>query len=177
MRSLLLHLPGPGGGLLSPWGAVLLHLHLFLRTSTVVESSCQGHADGLLLVPKHRAQPGGGSGGGGAGGRGVGGGEEGKRGKGRSYVVRGCWGSLSGSAARYGRRLSGLLHAGFPRPLRPRKKRREEGARRSRRGSRMRGRKRSCSRNAVLSVIRNRSTHVPLIQGSDPASGSRADSC
>ena len=29
----------------------------FLRTSTVVESSCQGHADGLLLVPKHRAQP------------------------------------------------------------------------------------------------------------------------
>ena len=57
VRSLLLHLPGPGGNLLSPWGAVLLHLHLFLRTSTVVESSCQGHADGLLLVPKHRAQP------------------------------------------------------------------------------------------------------------------------
>ena len=26
-------------------------------TSTVVESSCQGHADGLLLMPKHRAQP------------------------------------------------------------------------------------------------------------------------
>ena len=49
--------PGPGGGLLSPWGAVLLHLHLLLQTSTVVESSCQGHADGLLLVPKHRAQP------------------------------------------------------------------------------------------------------------------------
>ena len=57
MRCLILHLPGPGGNLLSPWGAVLLHLHLFHRTSTVVESSCQGHADGLLLVPKHRAQP------------------------------------------------------------------------------------------------------------------------
>ena len=56
-RSLLCPWAGPGGGLLSPWGAVLLHLHLLLRTSTVVEISCQGFADGLLLVPKHRAQP------------------------------------------------------------------------------------------------------------------------
>ena len=57
VRRVLHLLPGPGGGLLSPWGAVLLHLHLLFRTSTVVESRCQGHADGLLLVPKHRAQP------------------------------------------------------------------------------------------------------------------------
>ena len=55
---LVLHLLlGPGGKLLAPWGAVLLHLHLLLRTSTVVESSCQGHADGLLFVPEHRTQP------------------------------------------------------------------------------------------------------------------------
>ena len=57
MRRVLHLLPGPGGNLLSPWGAVLLHLHLFQRTSTVVESSCQGHADGLLLMPKLSSPP------------------------------------------------------------------------------------------------------------------------
>ena len=36
---------------------VLLQLHLLLRTSTVVECSCQSLADGLLLVPEHRTQP------------------------------------------------------------------------------------------------------------------------
>ena len=44
VRRVLHLLPGPGGGLLYLWGAVLLHLHLLLRTSTVVESSCQAEA-------------------------------------------------------------------------------------------------------------------------------------
>ena len=49
--------PGSGAGVLSPWGSVLLQLHLFLlRSSTVVECSCRSHADGLLLMPKHRTQ-------------------------------------------------------------------------------------------------------------------------
>ena len=57
---LLVHLTllGSGAGLLSPRGGVLLQLHhLHLWSSTVVECSCQSHADGLLLMPQHGTQP------------------------------------------------------------------------------------------------------------------------
>ena len=43
MHLVHLTLPGPGGGLRSPWGAVMLR--------AVVCCSDQGHADGLLFVP------------------------------------------------------------------------------------------------------------------------------
>ena len=54
VRFFRLTLPGSGAGVLSPYG-VLLHLHLRLpRTSTLVESSCQSHADAVLLVSQRR---------------------------------------------------------------------------------------------------------------------------
>ena len=45
-------LSGPGGCGLAPWSAVL-GVHIV----RVVHHHCQGHADGLLLVPEHRTQP------------------------------------------------------------------------------------------------------------------------
>ena len=49
MRNLLLHLPGSGAGLRSPWSGVLLR--------AVVRRSYQSHADGLLFVSQPRTQP------------------------------------------------------------------------------------------------------------------------